>query len=416
MIFKVIFITLFGIKILIKSFIDFLNYDYLRKNRDIPEEFKGIVDEKKIIRIGDYNAEKVRFNLFKEIYETLIVMLFLFTPLFKIYFNWIDSLGIAYVMKGVLFFEIFVIADTILMLPMEYYTSFGIEQKYGFNNYTFGGWILDQIKSILVALVIYAIVIVPILKFTANNFQFSWSFVLLSTLFVSLFAFIVMYLAPVVLMPIFYKLKPVENENLKEKIIELVEKAGFKVKGVYVANESKKSKHANAMFSGFGNSRSVILFDTLLNGDYSDDEILAVLGHEIGHGVHNHIVKFLLMTIVEIFLFFLIVSWLLSTQSIYTSFGIEKNFYAGLFVVMVFVFYVIAYFIQPLNAAISKRYEYQADAYSKKLLRNPDNLISTFKKFVLNELSVIEPHPLYEWVYYTHPSLIRRIRRLKESD
>ncbi|NIA23105.1 MAG: M48 family metalloprotease [Proteobacteria bacterium] len=416
MIFKIVFITLFGIKIVVKSFIDFLNYDFLRKNRDIPEEFKGVVDENKIRKIGDYNAVKVKFNLSREIIETAIIMIFLFTPLFKIYFNWIDSLGVIYIVKGVLFFWITLIVDMILMLPMDYYFNFGIEQKYEFNGYSLGGWIIDQIKGLLLGMVIYGIVLIPILKFVNNDFQFSWPFVLWGTLFASSLAFIFMYLVPVLLMPIFYKLKPIEDENLKGKIVELVEKAGFKVRGVYVADESKKSKHANAMFSGFGNSRSVILFDNLLNGNYSDDEILAVLGHEIGHGVHKHILKFYLLVVVEIFLFFLTVAWLLSTQSIYTSMGIDKNFYAGLFLLMILFFYVVGYFVQPFNSALSRRYEYQADAYSKKLLGSGEGLISAFKKFVVNELSVIEPHPIYEWFYYTHPSLIKRIRRLKESN
>ncbi len=412
MLFKIIFITLFGIKIFVRTIIDRFNIQFLHNNRDVPEEFNGVVDEEKLVKISEYNSAKMKYDLIKELVECAFLIMFIFTPIFSYYFNWVNSFGIAYVFKALFFFWIFFAIDYLVTLPINYLYVFRVEQKFGFNKYSLGGWIIDQLKSILLTAIISFLVIVPIILFLKNNFNFSWSFVLLGTLFMSVLVFVFMYINPTVIVPLFYKLKPVEREDLKNKIEEIVKKAGFKLKGIYMANESKKSSHANAMFSGFGNSRSVIIFDNLLN-NFSEDEILAVLGHEIGHGVYKHVLKFVSITIVEMFLFFLTVALLLSSHTMYASLGIEKNIYAGLFVIMILFFYVVGYFIQPFNSALSRRYEYQADAYSKKLLGSGEGLISAFKKFVVNELSVIEPHPLYEWFYYTHPSLIRRIRRLK---
>ena len=412
MFFKILFITLFGIKIISRVLLDKMNYNYLKENGgNVPEELKHIVNKAKLEKIDRYNSVKTIFGIFSFLYETAIVMLFLFTPIFIYYVNWVDSFKFVYALRGLLFFLIPLVTGMILSLPFDYYFHFKIEKSFDFNKYTIGGWVIDNVKSAFLIIVISSIILVPLFLFVGNSFIFSWRFILISWLVASTLIFIFTYLAPVLFIPLFYKLKPLEDEILKDKVENLVKKSGFKVRGVFIANESSKSTHGNAMFTGIGNTKKVILFDTLLN-NHSDDEILAIVGHEIGHGIKKHGLIFYIFTTIILFVFLVVVSLLLSNGNIYNSMGIDRIFYAGAFIIYYMFFYVLMYFIEPLMYKFARRFEYQADAYSKKIMGTGKPLIYSFEKFITDDLSVINPHPLYESLHYSHPSLIKRIRAL----
>ena len=412
MFFKILFITLFGIKIISRVLLDKMNYNYLKEKRgNVPEELKNVVNKAKLEKIDNYNSVKTLFGIFNFLYETAIVMLFLFTPIFIYYVNWVDSFKFIYALRGLLFFLIPLIAGMVLSLPFDYYFHFKIEKSFDFNKYTIGGWLIDKTKLAFLTIVISSIVLVPLFLFVGNSFIFSWRFILISWLSVSTLIFIFTYLAPVIFIPLFYKLKHLENNDLRTKVENLVKKSGFKVRGIFIANESRKSTHGNAMFTGIGNSKKVILFDTLLN-NHSDDEILAIVGHEIGHGVKKHGLIFYIFIIFILFIFILAVSILLSSRFVYNSMGIDRIFYAGVFIIYYLFFDVLMYFIEPLMNKFSRKCEYQADAYSKKIMGIGVPLISSFEKFITDDLSVINPHPLYESLHYNHPSLIKRIRAL----
>ncbi|MCK4545230.1 hypothetical protein KAU43_06790, partial [candidate division WOR-3 bacterium] len=254
MFFKILFITLFGIKIISRVLLDKMNYNYLKEKRgNVPEELKNVVNKAKLEKIDNYNSVKTLFGIFNFLYETAIVMLFLFTPIFIYYVNWVDSFKFIYALRGLLFFLIPLIAGMVLSLPFDYYFHFKIEKSFDFNKYTIGGWLIDKTKLAFLTIVISSIVLVPLFLFVGNSFIFSWRFILISWLSVSTLIFIFTYLAPVIFIPLFYKLKHLENNDLRTKVENLVKKSGFKVRGIFIANESRKSTHGNAMFTGIGN-------------------------------------------------------------------------------------------------------------------------------------------------------------------
>jgi STE24 endopeptidase len=178
-----------------------------------------------------------------------------------------------------------------------------------------------------------------------------------------------------------------------------------------MADESKKSAHANALINGFGRSKTIILFDNLLN-QYSEQEILAVIGHEIGHGKKGHLFKLMGLMVTELFLYILLTAYFLAADFPYRAFGIEKIFYSGLFLAYIFFFNIFSFFIQPAFSCYSRALEYQADDYSKQLLGSGEPLQASFKKLITNEMNLIRPHPWYESFYYSHPTLLKRIKTL----
>jgi len=204
-----------------------------------------------------------------------------------------------------------------------------------------------------------------------------------------------------------------DDGQLKNEIHTMLEKCSMKIKGVFSADESKRSTHANAAFAGFGKSKKIIIFDTMLNNSYSNDEIIAVIAHEIGHAKKKHIIKQMFLSIILIFFSVAVILFILSSDFIYNSMAINKEFYAGLLIVN-FLISEIMFFFKPLFGRLSRKYEYEADAYSKKITGSAEPLIATFKKFVTNDMTNINPHPIYEEFFYSHPSIIKRITELKK--
>jgi STE24 endopeptidase len=412
--FKTIFLFLFSLKIAIDLSFKIMNFRYLKKHAGrVPPELAELIDAGKLEQIDSYNAVKMRFVISNFIFENILALSFLFTPAFPAYTAWIHRIPLSPVLQGMLFFFIIYSAVRFIELPLEYYYHFRIEARFGFNKYTRAGWLLDCIKEFLVNTAIMGFIAWLALWILGTQFSFSWMKIIYSWLAVFALILAFSYFVPVIITPIFYKLKPVTDESLREKIEKLITQSGLKIKRILVADESQKSTHVNAEFSGFGKNKTIILFDTLLN-NYSEAEILAILAHEIGHGKRKHLYKMIVISGIGTFLFILFAAYLLSTDLPFAAFGVNV-IYGKFYITYQFFLEIPAFFVHPLLIRFFRKFEYEADAYSKRLLNNAEPLISAFKKFFTLELQNINIHPWYEKMYYSHPSLLKRIQALKSD-
>ncbi len=411
--FRSVFCSLFGLKVLIKLILNLLNFLHLRRNAGhVPEAISDLVDHSQLQKIDAYSAAKIRFQTVSFALDSLLLAVFLFTPLFKLYALWIERLPLARFWQGLLFFLVISWGGWILELPLDAYFHFVIEQRFGFNQYSLRGWLGDALKSLAVSSLLTMVVLGLILIIWGGRTVFGFGDILAAWGIVSTLTVLLMYLVPVLLIPFFYKLQPLPDGSLKERLTTLVTQSGFTVRGIFIADQSQKSSHANAQFAGFGKSRSIILFDTLVNS-YSDDEIVAVLAHEIGHGKMRHIPKLMLMVLLESFVFLAVAFNLLGAEFPFVAFQVGKTFHTGLFLTYVLFFEVLAFYAQPFSSRFSRKMEYEADAYSRQIIGTAGPLVSVFKKFIVNEMANINPHPWYEAFYYSHPSLWKRIKALQ---
>ncbi len=413
-VFAALFISLFVLKIGVKLWLDLINLMHLKKHAGVvPAELKELIDTEMLLKTDSYQTAKITFRIIGFLVNSLLVALFLFTPAFGYYTDWLREWQVPSILRGIGFFSILELASWVIQLPFDYYYHFHLEANFGFNKYQVDGWFKDSLKSLSVNLIFTILILLPVLAIWGNSFSFNWRDVLLGWFLSFIMIITFVYLVPVLIIPFFYKLQPLPDGELQSNIKVLVEKAGFKVRGVFMADESKKSTHANASMSGFGKSKTIIIFDTLVNS-YEESEILGVLAHEIGHGKMRHILKLVAIILLQAFLFILFASYLLGTELPYYFGGVPNIFYSGLLITYYFFFELLGYFINPLFGLISRRFEYQADSFSKRLLGSGAPLIKAFEKLITRELDNINPHPLYESFYYSHPTLLKRIQALKE--
>jgi len=411
--FKLFFIIIFLIKSAVHIFLNILNLKHLKSaSATIPEEILDAVKSETSEKSLKYNEEKMKFTIFSDSLDIVLAFIFLFSPLFVLYVNLINSLQLHYVLKGLIFFYILIIADSFFDLPLSYYSSFAIEEKYGFNKYTLKKWFIDNLKNLALQIILISIILSLVLYLTGGELnEFKWKYAVTGWIIISCLLILFTFLVPVIIIPFFYKIKPIESNSLTEKINALLNKLNFKIKGIYSVDASLRSTHANAGFSGFGKSKKIIIFDTMLDGKYSDDEILSVLAHEIGHAKKKHILIQMILSIAVLFIFITFILYLLSSDFAYNSMGINRIFFAGLLFAG-FFFENIFYFVQPLTSRLSRKFEFDADKYSKTAMNSAVPLISSFKKFIINDCANINPHPAYESFYYSHPSVIKRINKL----
>ncbi|MGE5582751.1 MAG: M48 family metalloprotease, partial [Bacillota bacterium] len=310
----VLFRTLFGglflFKIAVKTGLDLLNWSHIRQNAaNIPGSLQNLVTPPEIARINDYNIAKIRFRLIFSLFNSLLLLVFFFSPLYPGFTGWIAALPAAFIFKGLAFFLILGFCGWILDLPFNFFYHFRIEAAFGFNKYSIAGWFKDELKTLAIGSVLTIVILSIIFSIWADPFSFRWGYVFLGWSIALVLVVLFMYLVPLILIPLFYKLTPLEDQDLGEKIAGLFQRSGLKVRGIFQADESSKSTHANAMIAGFGRSKTIILFDTLVN-NYSREEIAAIIAHEIGHGKRRHIFQLMALTIGELFLFILFASYL----------------------------------------------------------------------------------------------------------
>ena len=374
----------------------------------IPDEVKDFYDEKKYNKAREYKIETGRISFFSGTISFLISFGLIWFKGYGYLSNYIDLNFNSAFIKTSVFFLFFYLINFIISIPFSYYSTFYIEEKYGFNKTTIKTFILDKIKSVALSFLIGGTLIFLAMLVLDLFEKGYWLY-----LWIGLSAFVVflnMFYAQLIV-PIFNKLTPLDNGMLREKIEKYADKVGYSLKNIFVIDGSKRSTKANAFFSGLGPKKTIALYDTLIE-KHSDEELVAVLAHEVGHFKKKHILLTLIISIIQLGLMSYLFEVCMSYNNIAEALGSsEMNFHIGL-IAFSFVFSPIGLIIGIFLNILSRKNEFEADDYAKTTY-DGNALQLALKKLSVDTLSNLYPHPLYVFVHYSHPPLIKRLSNLK---
>ncbi len=387
--------------------VDVLNVRHLQT--DLPSAFSGYYDEEKYRKSQEYLKENTRFGLVTDSISTPAVIIFILLG----GFNWVDQLARSLewgpIPTGLVFGAILLLGAQILGLPFSVYGTFVIEEKYGFNKTTPKTFVLDILKGWFLGIVIGVPVFSAVLWFFEQTGAMAWLYCWGAVTIIQVF---LMFVAPVLIMPIFNKFEPLEEGELKSAIHAYAAKQGFKMKGVFSMDGSKRSTKANAFFTGFGRFRRIVLFDTLIS-KHTTEELVSILAHEMGHYKKKHILKSILISILSTGLMFYILSLFMNNPWLFKAFRMEHiSIYASLFF-FGFLYSPIEMILSIFSNILSRHHEYEADAWAVKTYQRPQSMIAALKKLSVDSLSNLTPHPLKVFLSYSHPPVLARIRAIQ---
>lgn len=403
-----IIITIIVINFIIDKVLDALNAKHY--NDELTKELKDVYDEDAYKKSQAYKARNYKFGIYSSIFSLLLTLGFLIFDGFEFVDNIARSNSDNSVVIGLLFFGIIMIGSDIISTPFAYYKTFVIEEEFGFNKTSKTTFILDKLKGLLMTIILGGGILALIIWFyqlTGNQFWlYAWGLVTIFTLFMNMF-----YSRLIV--PLFNKQTPLEDGDLRTKISEYANSVGFNLSKIFVIDGSKRSTKANAYFSGFGREKRVTLFDTLIN-DLEEEEVVAVLAHEVGHYKRKHIVFNLVTSVGLTGLMLFILSIFISNPLLSQAIGVEtSSFHVGL-IAFGLLYSPISEITGLIMNYVSRQFEYQADDYAKNTYK-AEPLISSLKKLSKNSLSNLTPHKAYVFMHYSHPTLLDRIQNLKSK-
>ncbi len=378
-------------------------------NDSIPEELKDVYDTDEYKKSQAYKATNYKFGIWASLFSLILTLAFLLLDGFE----YVDNIARSYsdkpIIVGLIFFGIIMIASDIITTPFGYYKTFVIEEKFGFNKTTKKLFVLDKLKSLVMMVILGGGIIALIIWFyqiTGNQFWlYAWGIVTVFTVFMNMFY-------SKLIVPMFNKQTPLEDGDLRNKISDYAESVGFSLKKIFIIDGSKRSTKANAYFSGFGSEKRVTLYDTLVN-DLDNEEIVAVLAHEVGHYKRKHIIFNLVTSILLTGLTLYILSIFISNPLLSNAIGVEiPSFHIGL-IAFGLLYSPISELTGLIMNYVSRVFEYQADDYAKNTYK-AEPLITSLKKLSKNSLSNLTPHKAYVFMHYSHPTLLERVRNLRK--
>jgi len=389
----------------------FLNLRHLKKYGDVvPDEFKDYIDADLLKKTRDYTVEHSKFGFVESVFGNILVLVFFFGGLLNIYNSWIASFNMPCILSGIVFFLILNYANTIISIPFDLYSTFKVENKYGFNKMTMKLWLTDFIKSIILSTIFIGIMTAGALYLVKASPDFWWLFV---WLFFLLFSIFMMYISPYVIEPLFNKFTPIENEEIESSIRDIMKKAGIKISRVFKIDASKRSAHTNAYFTGIGKVKRIVLFDTLLQ-KMEKSEILSVLAHEAGHWTKKHVIKMLIvveaMSLIGIYAAFMIIK----SGILAEIFKVQNDTIFANLLILGLIGGIISFPLTPVFSYFSRRHEREADRFASEMTENPEAMATSLIKLSKDNLSNLHPHPLYAGFYYSHPPVVQRIKEIRK--
>lgn len=415
---------------LLDQVLEFIDYRARLKNGGkIPPEIAEIpasatFDTERLSKICSYENDKYFCWIPSAILGLCLTMVLVFSGFYPWLFGivcswtgfphgWVSSF-----LSSLIFLILSGVPSSIIGIPFGLYREFVIEKKYGFSKMTFGLWLLDMIKGIILSTILASILIAA-MSFLIITFPTLWWIFVTAVMFI--FTIIMQVIYPLIIAPMFNKFTPLEDGELKDKITALMEHLGFRSNGIFVMDASKRSGHSNAYFGGLGKSKRIVLYDTLIN-QLTIDELVAVLGHELGHYKLHHITrKLLIMIPMELVLMFVLYKCA-TAVSLYLGFGFDFSQEQVMNVQIIGFFLANIVFgdwgdlFAPITKFFSRRDEFAADRFSAKLTGNPDLLCSALVKLNSENLSELLPPKIYVIWNYSHPTLTERVKALKKND
>lgn len=402
-----IIIAIISINFIVDKILDALNAQHYHDK--IPEILSDVYEHDAYQKSMDYKTTNYKFGIWSSLFSFVLKIGFLVLDGFEYVDNIARSLSNNEIVIALIFFGIIMMASDIISTPFSYYKTFVIEERFGFNKTTKKTFITDKLKGLLMMVVIGGGILSLIVWFyqlTGDEFWlYTWAVIIIFTIIMNMF-----YAKLIV--PLFNKQTPLETGSLRDKIANYASSVGFNLKNIFVIDGSKRSTKANAYFSGFGKEKRITLYDTLVN-DLNEDEIVAVLAHEVGHYKRKHIIFNLITSIGLTGLTLYILSIFIANPLLSNAIGVSiPSFHAGL-VAFGLLYSPISEITGLIMNYFSRKFEYQADDYAK-ITYKAEPLISGLKKLSKNSLSNLTPHPAYVFMHYSHPTLLERIQNLKK--
>lgn len=399
---------------LIAKFIISLISEYLNKKKmfasEVPPELADIYTTEQFNKAKSYYSDRLKFSSVSDTITLVIFPIFWFSGGFPYLESFVASISGNEIYKGLIFISILVLAQFIIGLPFSIYSTFVIEEKYGFNKMTIKTFVYDILKSTTLSMLIGLPILAAILWAFGELGDYAW---LAGFLIVVSISFLISYVAPTWIMPLFNKFVPLDSGSLRDKITAMAEKANFPLLNIFVIDGSKRSTKSNAFFTGFGKNKRIALYDTLIQ-NHTEEELVAVLAHEIGHYKLKHITQGIVIGIVHTFVLFFLLGIILQSEMLYDTFYMTNMpVYAGL-IFFGLLLSPIESVLAVLMNAVSRRNEFAADSFARKLDGTGSNLISALKKLSKDNLSNPVPHAFYVLLNYSHPPVLERIRKLIE--
>ena len=387
----------------VSSFLDLGNI-----NPDIPDHFKKAYDKKKYAKSQEYLKTKTKFSLVSSTFSIVLIFLVIHLGIFGVLNDFVNLQTDHFILQGLFFIAIIYIFQDIISLPFSLYSTFVIEEKFGFNKTTFGLFISDKIKGYAIFIVIGSIIITPILYLFHEYENFGW---LIAWSLLTLFMIAVQPLFIHVISPMFNKFTPLEDGELRTAIEKYTTQVDFPLARIDIMDGSKRSAHSNAYFSGFGKSRRIAIFDTLVE-KHTNDEIVSVVAHEVGHYKLKHIIHGTIIGIIETGIMLFVFNFIMNDYALFRVFGVDNlSVHAGL-IFFSMLYAPVTMITSVISNAISRKNEFEADYYSLQTTKNKEALTSMLVGLAANNLSHLTPHPFKVFLSYSHPPTIDRIKAI----
>ena len=403
----VIIVAIAAVSYVFDQLLDYVNLKSMRT--DIPDDVAAFYDRSKYVRSLDYHRELTRFSFVSSAFSFLLSMAMLLSG----GFGWLDDLLRQYVqdpiLLALLFFAVLVLASDVLTLPFQLYSTFVIEEKYGFNKTTVKTFFADKVKGYLLAALIGA-PLLALLIYLIN--QIGPDFWIWFAIIASAFMLFMNMFYTALILPLFNKLTPLPEGELKSAIQQFASRVDFPLDNIFVIDGSKRSSKANAFFSGIGKKKKIVLYDTLIE-KHTTDELVAVLAHEVGHFKKKHIVMSLVLSVLQVFLTMYILSLMVYNKELSIALGGSQHSIALNLIAFSILFSPISGITGLFMSIYSRRNEFEADAYARQTYSGPA-LSDALKKLSVDSLSNLYPHPLYVFFHYSHPPLLKRLHAINE--
>jgi STE24 endopeptidase len=388
--------------------LDFLNYKHSQK--PLPKSLDGIYDPQEYQKSLNYQ----RTNLIFSTFTSTITFVATLAVIWFNGFGWLDSILRTKfenpILLSLAFFGVIFIISDILSLPFSIYHTFVIEEKFGFNKTTPKTFIADKIKGYLLTIIVGGLIIGLLLYLITSIGQNFWIWF---WIFISVFLVVVNMFYTSLILPLFNKLTPLTEGELRQKIEEYSDKSGFDLQNIFVIDGSKRSSKANAFFSGLGKKKKVVLYDTLIN-NHSEEELVAVLAHEVGHYKKKHIISSMILSILQTGVILFILSQFVFNPSLSEALGGSTLSIHLNLIAFGILFSPISEIIGIFMNIFSRKNEFEADDFAAQTYK-AEPLITALKKLSVNNLSNLNPHPAYVFVHYSHPPLVQRLANLEKS-
>jgi len=376
--------------------------------KELPDEWRSVYSPEKYRKSMHYLRVRTRFGWVTAAFDLALLLVFWFSGGFEMLDGLVRQWGFGPLVTGGLYIGSLVAVKALLDQPFSYYSTFVIEERFGFNTATLKTFVTDRLKGLLLAVVIGAPVLAGILAFFEYAGENAWW---LCWLAVTLFTLALQYIAPTWIMPLFNKFEPLADGELKKAILDLARAVDYPVTNVLVMDGSRRSRKSNAFFTGFGKNKRIALFDTLIE-QHTPAEMVAVLAHEIGHYKRHHIKQMMAASILQMGILFYLLSFFISYQGLFDAFFMHRpSIYAGI-LLFALLFTPLDFFAGLAMNGLSRRNEYEADRFAVAATGQPAALTAALKKLSADNLANLTPHPLYVFLNYSHPPMTMRIQAI----